>query len=117
MDINPHEAAVIHDIYDMYLSKGMGALKIANALNEKGIRTKRSSKWTQNAVCRILTNPIYTGRIVNGKEEVKDFLTGERIAKSEENWIIVFRPELRIISDEDFRQAGELLKSATPPLT
>ena len=110
MDINPHEAAVIRDIYDMYLSRGMGALKIANVLNEKGIRTKRSSKWTQNAVCRILTNPIYTGRIINGKEEVKDFLTGERIAKSEDNWIIVSRPELQIISDEDFQQAGELLK-------
>ena len=46
----------------------------------------------------------------NGKEEVKDFLTGERIAKSEDNWIIVSRPELQIISDEDFQQAGELLK-------
>ena len=36
-------------------------------LNEKGYKTKRNCKWSQNATCRILTNEIYTGKIINGK--------------------------------------------------
>ncbi len=47
-------------------------------LNERGIKTKRGNNWSQNAVCRILTNEIYTGKIINGKEEIADFLTGQR---------------------------------------
>ena len=47
-------------------------------LNEKGYKTKRNCKWSQNATCRILTNEIYTGKIINGKQEVSDFLTGQR---------------------------------------
>ena len=34
-----------------------------NMLNEKGLTTKRNCKWSQNAICRILTNEIYTGKI------------------------------------------------------
>ena len=33
-------------------------------LNERGLRTKRNCQWSQNAVCRILTNEIYTGKII-----------------------------------------------------
>ena len=40
---------------------------------------ERNCSWSQNAVCRILTNELYTGKIINGKEEVADFLTGQRL--------------------------------------
>ncbi|MCM1525043.1 MAG: recombinase family protein [Ruminococcus sp.] len=111
MTVNEREAETVRLIYSMYLNEGCGASKIAAALNERNIKTKRGNKWTQNAVCRILTNPVYTGKIINGKEEVKDFLTGERISKERSEWITADRPELRIISDDDFESAENLLKS------
>lgn len=80
-------------------------------LNEKGLTTKRNCKWSQNAICRILTNEIYTGKIINGKQEVTDFLTGQRADKDETEWMVVERTELRIIDDQTFEKAGETLHS------
>ena len=109
--INEEEAKVIRQIYQWYTEEGYGAAKIANMLNEKGLTTKRNCKWSQNAICRILTNEIYTGKIINGKQEVTDFLTGQRADKDETEWMVVERPELRIIDDNIFEKAGETLHS------
>ena len=112
--INEEEAAVIRQIYKWYIEEGYGAAKIANMLNAKGIRTKRncqwSCKWSQNAICRILTNEIYTGKIINGKQEVTDFLTGQRTEKDETEWMVTERPELRIIEPEMYEKAQEILE-------
>ena len=109
--INEEESKVIRQIYQWYTEEGYGAAKIANMLNEKGLTTKRNCKWSQNAICRILTNEIYTGKIINGKQEVTDFLTGQRADKDETEWMVVERTELRIIDDQTFEKAGETLHS------
>ena len=109
--INEKEAKVIRQIYKWYTEEGYGASKISNMLNEQGIRTKRNCKWSQNATCRILTNEIYTGKIINGKQEVADFLTGQRREKDETEWLVTEKPELRIIDDETFEKAQEILHS------
>lgn len=110
LTINREEAKVVKQIYKWYTEEGYGAAKIANMLNEKGYKTKRNCKWSQNATCRILTNEIYTGKIINGKQEVSDFLTGQRRDKDETEWMVVERPELRIIEDETFEKAQEILR-------
>ena len=79
-------------------------------LNERGIKTKRGNNWSQNSVCRILTNEIYTGKIINGKEEIADFLIGQRKEKDESEWLVTIRSELRIIEDEIIDKAQEILK-------
>lgn len=111
LTINEKEAKVIRQIYKWYTEEGYGASKISNMLNEQGIRTKRNCKWSQNATCRILTNEIYTGKIINGKQEVADFLTGQRREKDETEWLVTEKPELRIIADEIFEKAQEILHS------
>lgn len=108
--INEEEAKVVRQIYKWYTEEGYGAAKIANMLNAQGKKTKRNCNWSQNGICRILTNEIYTGRIINGKEEVSDFLTGQRKEKDETEWLVVDRPEIRIIEDEVFENAQEILR-------
>lgn len=110
LEINKEESEVVKQIYKWYTEEGYGAAKISNMLNEKGFRTKRNCKWSQNAICRILTNEIYTGKIINGKQEVSDFLTGQRKEKDEAEWLVVERPELQIIDDETFEKAQEILR-------
>lgn len=110
LEINKEESKVVKQIYKWYTEEGYGAAKISNMLNEKGYRTKRNCKWSQNAICRILTNEIYTGKIINGKQEISDFLTGQRREKDETEWLVVERPELRIIEDEMFEKAQEILR-------
>ena len=110
LSINEEEAKVICQMYKWYTEEGYGGAKIANMLNERGIKTKRGNNWSQNSICRILTNEIYTGKIINGKEEIADFLTGQRKEKDESEWLVTVRPELRIIEDETFDKAQEILK-------
>ena len=107
LEINKEEAAVIKQIFKMYTEEGYGALKIANHLNEQGVRTKRGCTWSQNAICRILDNELYTGKVINGKE-VTDFLTGKRTEKDETEWMVVERPDLRIIEPEIYEKAKEV---------
>lgn len=109
--INQEEAAIVRQIYQWYIKDGYGAAKISNFLNERGLRTKRNCRWSQNGVCRILTNELYTGKIINGKQEVTDFLTGQRSAKDETEWMVTERSDLRIIEPETFEQAQQIMQS------
>ncbi|MGN1197591.1 MAG: recombinase family protein [Acetatifactor sp.] len=110
LSINEEEAKVIRQMYKWYTEEGFGGAKIANMLNDRGVKTKRGNNWSQNSICRILTNEIYTGKIINGKEEIADFLTGQRKEKDESEWLVTVRPELRIIDDETFDRAQDILK-------
>ncbi len=111
LTINEEEAAVVRRIYHLYTREGCGGGSIANLLNEEGLCTKRGCLWSQTAVCRILQNELYTGKVINGKEEVTDFLTGKRAEKEEADWMITQRPDLGIISPELFREAQRVMKS------
>lgn len=110
LSINENEAKAIRQIFRWYTEEGYGGSKIANMLNERGIKTKRGNNWSQNSVCRILTNELYTGKIINGKEEIADFLTGQRKEKDESEWLVTIRPELRIVEDDVFDKAQDILK-------
>ena len=109
LEINQEEAKIVCQIYDWYIREGYGASKIANMLNEKGLKTKRNCNWSQNAICRILTNELYTGKIINGKQEVTDFLTSKRENKDESEWMVTEREDLRIIGPKQFARAQEIL--------
>lgn len=111
LSINEFEAEIVRRIYGMYINDGHGANKISQILNDEGLKTKRGCKWSQNAVSRILSNPLYIGKIINGKEEVKDFLTGIRTKKNEEDWLIKEQPDIRILDDETFEQAQKILSN------
>ncbi|MCL2617376.1 MAG: recombinase family protein [Defluviitaleaceae bacterium] len=111
LTVNEPEAATIRRIFRMYNEEGYGASKISSQLNSEGLRTKRGSCFSQNAIIRILTNEIYVGRVVNNKQETRDFLTGERMCHSESEWLISSKPSLQIISEADFEKARETLEN------
>lgn len=109
LDKNTFEAEVVKRIFDMYISLGFGTNKIAQILNGEGITTKRGCKWTQNSIVRILSNQLYIGKVINGKEYVSDFLSGTRKKNDSDNWHIMDKPEFAIIKKEDFNKAQEIL--------
>lgn len=111
LTINEREADTVRSIFRMYLEEGYGAAKIANKLNERGVKTKRNCAWSANAVVRILTNELYTGKIINGKQEVADFLTGQRKDKDSTEWLINKRADLKIIEPEEFEKVQSILQS------
>lgn len=111
LEINEFESSVVKRIFDMYVNQGHGANKIVQILNKEFIKTKRNCKWSQNGISRILTNRIYIGEIINGKEVVENYLTGIRTKTVESNWHVIPRPELAIIPKSQFDRAQDILQS------
>ena len=109
--INEQEAEVVRQIFKWYTEDGYGALKIAKMVNEAGVKTKRNCQWQQTGICNILTNELYIGKIINGKEEVADFLTGRRTTKDESDWIVVDNPALQIVDPAVFEKAQQIMAS------
>lgn len=105
LKINEVEAEIVKEIFRLYTDEGFGGTKIAQILNAKGLKTKRGCAWSGEAVRRLLEHDIYTGKIIHGKQEVSDFLTGTRKDMPEDNWVITVREDLRIVSDELFQKA------------
>lgn len=110
LDINEREAKVVKRIFRMYVEDGYGCLAIAKCLNQDGLRTKRGCYWSQNAISRILKNEIYIGKVVNAKEATKEIYSSERLKNDPSQWIIVENPELRIIDNETYEHAQQLLQ-------
>ena len=110
LNINETEAETVRLIFRKYTEDGDGMLKIAQKLNEIGLFTKRGSKWTQTAVSRILSNSIYIGKIINGKQEIVNFPNSKRVKKDEKDFIIVQNDDLKIIDEATFEKAQTLIK-------
>lgn len=108
--INEKEAAIVRDVYDMYINQGFGARLIALSLERRGETTKFGYDWNTKAVRRILDNPIYSGHYINHKYQVVDFLEGTRGKIPEEQNYHHERPEWAIVSPEIFARAQEVRK-------
>lgn len=113
LQINEKEAETVRLIFRKYTEDGDGTLKIAQMLNGMGITTKRGCKWTQNAVARILSNSIYIGKIVSGKQENVNFPDIVRKNNEEKDFIIVENESLRILDSAIFEKAKILLNERT----
>lgn len=113
LKINEAEAKVVKRIFSYYVHQRHGANKIAQMLNKEGLVTKRKCRWSQQAISTILTNQLYIGKVINGKETVKDFLTGERVKNAADKQFVMDKPELAIIDKEVFDKAQFLLAERT----
>lgn len=123
---NALHAPTVKLIFDLYLNKGMGMQAIANYLTEKEVPTPRAvlgaknagTVWQQSAVKLILTNPHYTGDLVQGrsKTDIKDKAFNQekgykkRLQVDKENWIIVPNTHEALITHEQFREVQEKMR-------
>ena len=62
--INEHEAAIKREVYRKIVDEGYGTNRIANWLNEMGIKTKRGTTlWRATSVRAMIGNPIDRGQM------------------------------------------------------
>jgi site-specific DNA recombinase len=86
--INKHEAYIIQYIFELY-QQGIGYIKLINALNKKGYRTKYGNVFGKNSIYEILRNEKYTGtyvfnraaKKVKGKFNKRSLKTTDEIIK------------------------------------
>ena len=67
--IQPEEAAVVRQIFDLYRS-GFSAARICRKLNDQGIRSSRGKKFLPESMLRIISNERYTGVYIWGSIRV-----------------------------------------------
>ncbi|GMA65304.1 recombinase family protein [Alicyclobacillus fastidiosus] len=125
LEIDPTYAPVIREIFSLYVN-GYGVRKVSSILNENGQRTKRGYLWTQRAIARILTNPVYVGDVAYGRRERKlvmpseeDLLARRKMTiwtKNTEQVIVCRDAHPPIVDRETFDKAAVLMaKRRTNP--
>ncbi|MCF8564882.1 recombinase family protein [Alicyclobacillus tolerans] len=92
LEIDESFAPVIREIFELYVS-GYGARRIADTLNQRGLRTKRGFQWTQRNVARVVQNPVYVGDVAYGRRE-------RHFAVSDEHDLFSRKKVTRFASDE-----------------
>ena len=104
---------IVQKIFDLYLC-GWGSTKIVKYLNNEKILTQKGKLWSTPQIYNILTNALYTGKQITHKQVNTDinldrFIHDGQVYKSrkpvaEEDWIIIQKEELRVITDEAFAE-------------
>ena len=126
--VDPEAAEIVKLIYNMTL-QGETRRAIVYHLNDHGIpspTTYRKNKglpysctvsdnpmWGDRVLKNILTNPIYTGDLVQGRRRVKSYKVHEIEAVPEEEWVRVADTHEAIIDRETFDKVQALLKRDT----
>ncbi len=110
LEINETEAKTVRKIYSLYINKDMGIRKIASYLNENKIPTKTGRLWEAKTVRRILSNPIYSGTLVNNKTETLDFINSSRRTLPKDENYIHNMEDIRIISKKTYDRARKILE-------
>ncbi|MCL2774415.1 MAG: recombinase family protein [Oscillospiraceae bacterium] len=132
--IDERAAKIVRDIFSLKL-QGMSQQKIADRLNDIGepapLEYKRKqginfstsfqrndrALWSAVAVKRILSNPVYVGTLVQGKETTPNYKVKKRIMKPDDEWNIIENTHESIIRKTDFETVSGLLHqdTRTPP--
>lgn len=128
--IDEEAAAVVRDIYHWFLS-GDSILGIAKRLNSLGIPNPSAYKrkqglkyhhpsndkldglWPDSSVRRILKNEMYTGVMVQGRNEIISYKVQISRARDESDWIRVENTHEAIISSDTFEMAQDLFSRDT----
>lgn len=98
---------------------GMGILSPMEYKKSQGVKfstgfiTNVKTKWSAVAVKRILANELYTGTMVQGKNEKISHKVKRSVKKPREEWVRVRDTHEAVVSAEDFELVQRLLEIDT----
>lgn len=111
---DPEESKYVQMIFKLYI-EGDGCQTICRKLTAMGIKPHRGDEFSRNSIRRILTNPVYIGKIVWGqKKHLRPKKIGEvnkTIYIPKEQWQIFDGLHPAIIDEETFNRANMILHS------
>lgn len=120
LEIHPEEAEVVRQLFRKCAYENMGKPALARWCNSQGIPSPQGAKWHQSVIGRLLTNPVYGGRIVfglrkhlkNHKEEPGKWIQMQRpvvdVEADPESLPPIISPELWEMAQQAIGQRGEL---------
>ena len=107
MVINPEQAEVVRWMFAQVLS-GKGTQAVADALNEKGVPSKKGGRWTATTVRGMLANEKYTGDVIFQKTYT-DSQFNRHVNRGEKDRYALSDHHEAIISREDFDAVRALI--------
>jgi hypothetical protein len=126
-----YPASIVRDIFYMKLG-GMSALKIAEALNHRGVLSpmayKRDrglphptggfadtadAKWSATAIFRILNAETYTGVLIQGRSGTLNYKIKDVVELPKDEWKRTENAHEAIIDPRDFELAQRIMKLDT----
>lgn len=128
--VDPYAAEIVKGIFRMKMD-GMSNQAIADELNSLGVlspaeykkeqgsgykamlQTHDKAKWSVPAVMRILSNEVYVGTLVQGKESTPNYKIKQREKKPREEWVRVEGTHEAVISPADFEIVADIMKKDT----
>ena len=113
LEIDEEESKIVRIVYRLAFEQGYGGLRIAQYLNEKGIKPRKCEKWALSVTNYMLRNPIYKGYITYGKTSYKGNKSGRQ---KPGDWILSDKPneELIIISESIWNKVQLVRNIRTP---
>lgn len=108
------EKKIVKEIYKTYLER-KSIRGTTDQINSSGHMTRKGEKWTSVSVHRILTNPVYIGKICYGKRTTDPF-TGKLKKVKKEDWIVADADHEPIIEKHIYYEVQDLIvkKSRKP---
>lgn len=129
--VDPPAADIVKDVFYWFVRDGMSKIGIAKRLIGMGIPCPAAYKrqngmkyhnpaiknkeplWSARSITAILTNQMYLGHMVQGKQKVKSYKVHTRINIPENEWFIVEDTHEPIVDKETFDQAQMLMQKDT----
>jgi len=116
--LNENEAALIRHIFDLR-GRGLSYRQIANKLNQDGAPLLMDHIWTASRILKIINNRRYLGIIPYGHtRRLRDPQSRKIVVRHLPctEWLDQEVPELRIVSDEQWRKAHGRRQDGDVPL-
>lgn len=111
-------APIVHEIFAC-AERGEAPFAIAKRLNERNVETpyqyrcmthpylikeesKKVPKWTSGTICKILSNEVYLGHVVQGKTVKLSFKSDITLSQPRKEWVVVKDKHEPIVTQEVF---------------
>lgn len=95
--VDENEAEIVRLIFHKYVDEGFGAQRLCRFLHDNGIKSRDGKGFPNTSLNRIIKNVMYTGILKNGDSQSQ------------------YIGELRIIDDNVFAHAQEIMRQRTQP--
>lgn len=128
--VDKEAAVLIKQIFSLYFM-GISATAIAHKLNIENVpspaeykklsgskfkanaQKRHKAQWSAKAIIRILSNPIYTGTLIQGKHTTINYKVKKVIEKDSSEWAVKYNNHEAIIPQDYFERVQHLLKQDT----
>lgn len=116
LEINEDEAKVVRMIFNWSATERIGSRKIADRLNEMGIKSPRGNLWKKDTVYKMLCNEHYIGKVVYRRKSILNVVENQEIIKKRlrNDDYQVFEGKHEAIIDEDLFYQLKKNRSSTP---